>query len=251
MSKRIRTYISGFDEVIGEGLPEGHVILFVGSAGAMKSSLSFYILYNNAIENGLGGMYVCLEEEKESFKRNMGSLGMDFEKVSDRILIFDAGDRVFLDEKGEQMAAVGWLEGSETESTFMRSLKYVIKRAKEKNDMRLLVIDSLDSLVLLSGMADPRDELFKFFEWLKELSVTVIIIGEMPNAHPAMAQAESGSEDFLADGIIHIRMEKVGDVTYRRYIRCVKMRGTEHSPDYFVLVFDGFTNRFEVTKAIY
>jgi KaiC/GvpD/RAD55 family RecA-like ATPase len=55
-------------------------------------------------------------------------------------------------------------------------------------------------------------------------------------------------EDFLADGIIHLTMENVDGVTIQRRIRCVKMRGTHHSPDYYTLLYsDG---EFQVTRVI-
>src|SRR5256885_9569113 len=44
-------------------------------------------------------------------------------------------------------------------------------------------------------------------------------------------------EEYLCDGIIHAKMERVDDANIQRRIRCVKMRGTNHSPNYFTLMF--------------
>ena len=55
-------------------------------------------------------------------------------------------------------------------------------------------------------------------------------------------------EDYLADGIIHLKMERVGDVNIQRRIRMVKLRATKHTPNFFSLLQqDGF---FAVTKVI-
>ena len=248
---RIMTYIRGFDEAMCGGIPDGHIVLLTGSAGAMKSSLSFYILYQNAINGGAASIYICLEEGKESFLQNMRSFGMEFANAAGKIILFDAGDRAYIDEKGEQLREVGWTEGGSGESLFLQNLKYAIKKFAENTRLGLVVIDSLDSLVLLARLREPRDEIFKLFEWLRELSVTTIVLGEMPVSHPVISEDEGYSEDFLADGIIQLKMDKISDTHYRRYIRCVKMRSTEHSPDYYVLAYDNSKHVFEATKAMY
>ena len=45
---RYRTHVHGLDENIGGGIPEGSVVLLSGTAGTMKSSLAYYMLYTNA-----------------------------------------------------------------------------------------------------------------------------------------------------------------------------------------------------------
>ena len=36
----VKTYIKGFDEKLGGGIPEGSVVLVVGEPGTMKSSVA-------------------------------------------------------------------------------------------------------------------------------------------------------------------------------------------------------------------
>ena len=55
--KRIKTYIKGLDENLQGGIPEGHIVLVCGSAGTMKSSVSFNILYNEVL-NGKTAIYI-------------------------------------------------------------------------------------------------------------------------------------------------------------------------------------------------
>jgi KaiC/GvpD/RAD55 family RecA-like ATPase len=181
----------------------------------------------------------------------MRSFGMEIGRVAEKITLFDAADRTYIDERGEQLKAVGWTEGSPEDPLFMQNLKYAIKKFAERFGLGLVVIDSLDSLVLLGRLREPRDEIFKLFEWLRELQVTTIVLGEMPVSHPVVSEGEGYSEDFLVDGIIQLKMEKISDINYRRYIRCVKMRATEHSPDYYILAYDNNSRAFEVAKAMY
>ena len=44
--QRIPTHIEGLDENMQGGIPQGHICLVAGASGAMKSSLTFSMLYN-------------------------------------------------------------------------------------------------------------------------------------------------------------------------------------------------------------
>jgi KaiC/GvpD/RAD55 family RecA-like ATPase len=57
--KRVKTYIKGLDENIEGGIPAGHVVLVSGTAGTMKSSVIFNILYNEALA-GKTSLYLSL-----------------------------------------------------------------------------------------------------------------------------------------------------------------------------------------------
>ena len=43
---RIPTHIEGLDEKMQGGIPQGHICIVAGASGAMKSSLTFSMLYN-------------------------------------------------------------------------------------------------------------------------------------------------------------------------------------------------------------
>ena len=123
--------------------------------------------------------------------------------------------------------------------------KMYTKNLKESSDYSLLVIDSLPVLEVLARFDNPREELFHLFEWLRDLGVTTLLISEMnPDSR---AYADQG-EDFLADGIMYLRMMESGDVSVQRHVRIVRMRATEHNTDYHTLLFDD--GRFKATKVI-
>ena len=62
--ERLKTYIEGFDKVLEGGIPRGHIVLVTGTPGTMKSSLSYYILYNQVKKNDITGVYVTLEQSR-------------------------------------------------------------------------------------------------------------------------------------------------------------------------------------------
>ncbi|MEW6070014.1 MAG: ATPase domain-containing protein, partial [Candidatus Thermoplasmatota archaeon] len=45
---RVKTYVKGLDERLSDGLPKESIILVCGTAGSMKSSFVYSVLYNNA-----------------------------------------------------------------------------------------------------------------------------------------------------------------------------------------------------------
>jgi KaiC/GvpD/RAD55 family RecA-like ATPase len=97
------------------------------------------------------------------------------------------------------------------------------------------VIDSLTVLQTLARFDRPREQMFQMFEWLRDLKATTLLISEMRTKSDEFG---AFGEEFLADGIIHVKMERVDDANIQRRIRCVKLRGSAHSPNYYTLMFE-------------
>ena len=228
----VKTYIEGFDEKMKGGIPEGSVVLLVGQPGTMKSSVAFNMLYNGAKEESLKGLYVTLEQSSKSLAKHMNSLGMNPEDVKPNLEIIDIG---LIRKKLTQLQDQSWVQ----------VFKMYAKNLKETNDYQLLVIDSLPVLNVLAKFDNPREELFHLFEWLRDLDVTTILITEMDADTKKLSEH---GEDFLADGIIYLRMAEIGDISVQRQLRCVNMRAVNHNSNYHSLLFDG--GKFKATKAI-
>ncbi|MEM2869691.1 MAG: ATPase domain-containing protein [Thermoplasmata archaeon] len=228
--KRVKTFVNGFDEVLEGGIPKGHVVLIAGSAGTMKSSLAYSILYRNALEEGSKGLYLSLEQNRQSLEDHMYGLGLNLQKVAGKVEIWDLG-----------LLRSKLISGE----TWLNLLKKDIADHKARNGLDLVALDSLPALDIIAKYKDPREELFYFFEWLRELGVTSLLISEMVEG---VLKYSKNDEDFLADGIIHLKMQFVDDVHVQRRIRAVKMRNTKHSLDFYTLLFEN--GRFSITKVI-
>ena len=74
---RIKTFVKGLDERLEGGVPKNSVVLVAGKAGSMKSSFCFSILYHQAISEGRRGVYISLEQNRQSLLEHMLGLGMD------------------------------------------------------------------------------------------------------------------------------------------------------------------------------
>lgn len=241
----VRTHIRGFDDdVLRGGIPKGHVILIRGASGTMKSSLAYYVLYHNALE-GTPGLYVTLEQGAGSLLEHVASLGLKATSVSDALPILDLSrGREHLEE---MVAKVGEMTDASIghDQALLAVLKGKILELRRKRNFALLVIDSWDALELILEFHDRRVETFAFFEWLRDLGVTSLLISEEP---PLEGSSNALEEEFLADGIIHLRLEPISEVAYQRRVQCVKMRSVNQDSDDRTLLFEN--GWFEVARAI-
>ncbi len=222
---RIRTHIKGLDERLGGGIPIGFTVLICGPSGSMKSSLAFNILYHSTKELDLKSLYISVEQSKESLLRQVSSLGLSMEGLDGLNIV----DLATLRQQG----------GDSVDESWMLTLQDILVRYVEEYDCKLLAIDSLDALYALSNLVNPRNEIFRFFEALRGLNLSSFLVSEMPRDETSFGKF--GVEEFLSDGIIHLRLREieVGKATsVRRYIGIAKMRGTKHELDYYPLLVD-------------
>jgi KaiC/GvpD/RAD55 family RecA-like ATPase len=241
----LKTYVRGFDEdVLRGGIPEGHVILVRGASGTMKSSLAYYILYLNAA-NGTPGLYVSLEQTAGSLLEHAAGLGLKATSVSESLPILDLSrGRAYLEEMVGKVRTMTDA-GAARDQALLAVLKGKILELRKKRSFQLLAIDSWDALELILEFRDRRAETFGFFEWLRDLGVTSLLVSEEPGLESPATALE---EEFLADGILHLRLEPVSDTTFQRRIQCVKMRSVNQNSDDHTLLFEN--SRFEVARAI-
>src|ERR1700731_2654574 len=71
---RIRTGITGFDDILGGGLPQGHLYLVEGDPGTGKTTLALQFLLEG-IRNGESVIYVTLSESRWELEQVVQSHG--------------------------------------------------------------------------------------------------------------------------------------------------------------------------------
>ncbi len=225
INARVKTFVEGFDEAIEGGIPEGHVVIVSGSPGTMKSTLSFYVLLNNASRAGRKGLYVTLEESSWSLMKQMSSMGLELDAAGDSFGMLDATWFRAIVKNSPQ----GWLD----------SMKSAMESEIKKRGYEIIVIDSLGALDVLAQFNNRRQDLFNLFQWFRDLGLTSFIIAERPDivigGNVIMGRWD---EESLSDGIIQLRLHHSSDVEVHRRIRCVKMRSTRHRTDYMTMLID-------------
>jgi circadian clock protein KaiC len=231
--KRVPTHSESLDRLLDGGVPRGHVVLLAGAPGTMKTSLAYSILHENA-RRGAKGLYVTLEQSRESLLEHVGGMGFDASSVKDALSVLDLATlRRKIGEGGP------WMD----------LFRMYAQSVRTGFPYEILVLDSLDAFEVLAKFQDHRMELFELFRWLRGLACTSFVIGEMPPTRaddPLDAFGRHG-EDYLADGIVHLRLDKRGDFEVQRRMRVVKMRGVHHDTGYHALVFD---DGFRVTEIL-
>lgn len=243
--KRIPLYIEGLDENIEGGVPEGHIILVSGSAGTMKSSITFNILYNEAL-SGKIGVYCSLEQSYNSIIKQMINMNFDMSKIN-LIIIKDLAElrtsiakinsggkgSLIVVDMGVIRKEIRDVKTADNKS-WMNVIKNVVRKIKEEADCKLFVLDSLSALYVLSRFETPRIELFYLFEFLRDLEITSFLISESQPQSGRFGEFEI--EEFLCDGIIHLKLTPFRRNVVRE-ISIIKMRSTNCNNDIFSLEF--------------
>ncbi len=86
------THIAKLDQVLAGGFPKGGIYLINGPTGALKSTIVYSILFQNAIKRGTSGMFFSLEQDRGSIIRQMEGLGMHRSDLTDKMMIVDLVD---------------------------------------------------------------------------------------------------------------------------------------------------------------
>src|SRR5207249_507535 len=103
---RLKTYVEGFDEALGGGIPRGSIVLVAGTPGTMKTALTFSILYEN-VKAGSKALYISLEESQEDLRASMTELGMTGLDAME-LYILDIG-KIRLEHRDEELSK-NWLD---------------------------------------------------------------------------------------------------------------------------------------------
>ncbi|MBN1792470.1 hypothetical protein JW826_02190 [Candidatus Woesearchaeota archaeon] len=247
---RIPMYIEGLDDNMEGGVPEGHIVLISGSAGTMKTSITFNVLYNEALRGKIS-VYCSLEQSYPSIIQQIVNMNFDLTKIN-LIIIKDLSEIGVAMSKlkggkgGVVIVDVGCIRKEIKDvkvadnKSWLNVVKNVVKKIKEGAGCHAFCLDSLSALYVLSRFENPRIELFYLFEFLRDLEITSFLISE--------AQPESGKysefeiEEFLCDGIIFLKLTPFRRNVVRE-ISVVKMRSTATNNDIFSLEFKH--NRFQ------
>ena len=229
---RVPTFIDGFDISMEGGVPKGYVVLISGQPGTMKSSIAFNALYKNAKNRGAHSLYVTLEQSRKNMIHHLGRMGMDYDEVKDFVSIVDLG---LMRKKMENLDS--------NKTAWMELFKMYVKNLKDTMGYEILVVDSLPVLEIMAKFDDKRTEMFKMFEWFRDLGITTFLVSEV-SSNPDVLY----DENYLADGVISLRKERVGKVATQRHIIIDKRRATNHNTEHFMLMFK--KGVFQVTQVI-
>jgi len=228
LSKRIATGISGLDELVGGGFPEGRVILVIGGPGAGKTIMCSQFLYKGIYENQENGVFVSLDESKDHFYAEMQKFGWDFRKAEE--------ERKFALVNATRMSRVAMLKEElyKEESQSLRGKQLSIDRLIEDLQAKIqqvnakrVAVDTLAALVF--RFPDPierRTAIVDLIESLADLGVTSLVTTELGYLG---LERNALEEEFLVHGVIMMQTLFSGGTTTRA-IQVEKMREAKVNP---------------------
>ena len=216
---RVKSGIIGLDELAGGGFPDNTVNLLSGPAGSAKSLFGMQYVYNGVVENDDAGIFITLEESRDSVLRAAKAYGMNLEEL-------ESSGKLHLLDFGEIRADIDMNEEVELGVVSFKNLRDFLEKHISKTGASRLVIDSISAIGLYySSMEELRRELFAFCRFLKSQNITSLLITEAVENHKTRFDVEQ----FVADSIISLGYENV-EGEYRRTITIYKMRFTKHEP---------------------
>lgn len=232
--KRIKSGISGLDQLIDGGFLEGHSILVCGTPGTGKTIFGLQYLYRGVKEENENGLYVNVEDNSDKLKFYASRFGWDIDKLQkDNKLDFL---KMPVDRAGFKLVDA------------------ISEKAKKINAKRI-VIDSLSALSInarmfnlpLRDQPDPTGTIkgkilhtagyvpfenlsqftYLFIERVNDMGATTLFLTDTPPGSESLTK--DGVSEFACDGIIFLQLHDTSK-NVSRTLTVKKMRGTNVVP---------------------
>ena len=208
--ERIKTGVPGLDEMLQGGLPEGHIVLLMGSFGTGKTTMALQFLMEG-LKDGENCIFISLEEDKDSVMKNSDAFGWD---LSEPI--------------AKKKLGLFKLEPSDAKTTITRIKSELPKFVKSFGAKRV-VIDSVSLLnMMFPNDSERRANLFNLCQLLRSTGATSILTAEVKDENPRSSR--DGLAEYTADGVLLLQSDEKSDSgEVQLTLRILKMRRTGHS----------------------
>jgi KaiC/GvpD/RAD55 family RecA-like ATPase len=206
---RIRSGVSGFDDLIAGGFLPGRLYVLSGPPGSGKTTFTSQFIAEG-LRNGESCMYITMHETKEELINDMSSFEFGFERLASKD---NFGFINLVSQRGKH--ALGkFANGSQSG---VQSLTDKIVAFVNSRDVERLVIDS--TMLLRLFFTNGTEEMTRFLTSLKSGQATTLLVSEMTDP------SSYSDEHYLAHGVVffHNYLEATG---MTRGIQVIKMRGT-------------------------
>ncbi|ELZ42098.1 circadian clock protein, KaiC, partial [Halorubrum californiense DSM 19288] len=183
--------IQGLDDMILGGVPSRSLLSVIGGAGTGKTTFALQFL-NHALESGNKGIYITLEQTRES--------------------IYDTADEKgwsLREHAAEDRLAVVAIDPTEMANS-LSSIRNDLVRLIAEFDADRLVLDSVSLLEMMyDHPAKRRSEVFGFTRSLKEAGVTTLLTSEASEDTPYTSR--HGIVEYLTDGVFVLQYVRGSD----------------------------------------
>jgi circadian clock protein KaiC len=211
--QRVSTGWKSLDSQLGGGLPKGSITAVSGATGSGKSIFALQFLINGIKSSGEPGLYIAIEESKNTVYRNMAGFGWDLRQYEDsnQLVIID-----FPFHEVDQLL----------------DMKNPIKELVDRFGVERAVIDSIMPVAAkFQSEGEMRKGFMRMIENIRAWDTTTMITTNdfKPATFQTMPQTEFGIERFT-DGWIHMHYaQKAGK--RKRALEIIKMKGSAHETE--------------------
>jgi circadian clock protein KaiC len=203
----VKTGIAGLDEILSGGLLRGSVVLVEGTAGTGKTTMGVEFIYRGAAEFGEPGLIVLFEVSPDKLIRDAALFGWELERQG-RLKIVFTTRQVFHQE-------------------IQQADSLLLDEAATIGARRIFVDGLVRPTPGDGDAARNSPEAFHLLaEGLQRERLTAMIGVEVAGSVAAGLGA-SLPEDFIADTVVHLRIEAV-ERAVQRSIEIVKARGQDY-----------------------
>lgn len=209
----VKSGIPGLDDVIGGGLLKGSIIALSGPTGSGKSTLAMQFLVNGALKSKEPGLYISIEESKQSMYFHMSGYKWELEKM----------------EKNRQLL---FLDYPIYEIDQFLTQNSAIQELITKMGVKRVVIDSIMPVAIYFKEDDERKKGFlKLIDNIRKWGATTLIISEDTPAttQDVLPDTRYGIETFT-DGWLHLYyLYSPKERARTRAVEVLKMKSVAHS----------------------
>jgi len=212
---RVKTGISGLDELMGGGFPAGSCMLVSGKVGTGKSIFAMQYILKGITDHGEPGVLVSLESDKQGLYEYASKFEWQLQR---------------LENEGSLRILGGPISNVVTEMKKAKAkirdlLSEVVETVKTSGSKRV-VLERVDLLSMF--FQDERDfkiQLDNLRERLAKLNCTSVITSEI---REGLEELSRGGAEGILDGVI-VLYYKGESLEWDRALEIRKMRGIGHS----------------------
>ncbi|RME99923.1 MAG: ATPase [Chloroflexi bacterium] len=209
--ERVKTGISGLDEMLGGGFLPETANLVEGAPGTGKTTLGMQFIYNGIVQHNEPGLIITFEEFPKQYYHDAANFGWDL---------------VDLEKKGLLKVI---MTSPEVSRQGVQSVGGLISEYIHSMGARRIVVDSITHFARLTQ--DPiqlRSLEFDFINALKREQLTCLFTRESP---VLMGEAtEDSGIGFIVDSYLVMRYVEI-ESAIKKALFVLKMRGSNHAKD--------------------
>jgi circadian clock protein KaiC len=220
--KRVKTDISGLDQMLDGGFLPQTANLIEGAPGTGKTTFGMQFIYNGIVSANEAGIILTFEEFPQQYYRDAAAFGWDFKQL----------------EKENRLRII--MSSPEVTKADLENIGGRIEALTHEINAQRILVDSLSHFERLSQ--DPvelRSIAYGFINALKREGLTSVLTRESP---ALLGEAASVDEDFafVADSYVLLRYVEI-DSAIHKALLVLKLRGSNHAKDIrqFTITKDG------------